>query len=102
VSGLIKKKAALKKLGEVKILKTSFVDVQQGDGICIETPIGRKILIDGGDNALFARYLAQRYVGCWRDDPLIIDAILVTHGGADHFAGLSEIWKCESHSQARK
>jgi beta-lactamase superfamily II metal-dependent hydrolase len=102
VSGLIKKKAALKKHGDIKVLKTSFVDVQQGDGICIETPLGRKILIDGGDNALFARYLAQRYVGSSKDDPLIIDAIVVTHGDADHFAGLSEIWKSESHSQARK
>src|SRR5215207_2171902 len=102
VSGLIKKKATLKKQGEIKVLKTSFVDVQQGDGISIETPLGRKILIDGGDNALFARYLAQRYVGSSKDDPLTIDAIVVTHGDADHFAGLTEIWKSESHPKPRK
>jgi len=40
------------------VLKVNFVDVQQGDGAVIETPDGKIILIDGGDNQLFARYLA--------------------------------------------
>lgn len=103
VYGLVKKKkVTLKEDGEIKILKTSFVDVQQGDGICIESPQGLKILIDGGDNALFARYLAQRYRNSSKDDPVIIDAIVVTHGDADHFAGLTEIWKSENNRKERK
>src|SRR5262245_31481217 len=36
-----------------KILKIDFVDVQQGDGSVIETPKGKVITIDGGDNQLF-------------------------------------------------
>ena len=44
-----------------QVLKVNFVDVQQGDGAVIETPDGKIILVDGGDNQLFARYLAARY-----------------------------------------
>ena len=33
-----------------RVLRVNFVDVQQGDGAVIETPDGKVILIDGGDN----------------------------------------------------
>lgn len=46
-----------------KVLKVNFVDVQQGDGSVIESPDGKIILVDGGDNQLFARYLAARFRG---------------------------------------
>ena len=46
-----------------RVLKVNFVDVQQGDGSVIETPDGKVILVDGGDNQLFARYLAARFTG---------------------------------------
>src|SRR5687768_7656963 len=46
-----------------RVLKVNFVDVQQGDGSVIEAPDGKVILVDGGDNQLFARYLAGRYRG---------------------------------------
>jgi beta-lactamase superfamily II metal-dependent hydrolase len=96
-TGLIKKNTKLLYPEEIRILKVSFVDVQQGDGTVIETPNGHLILIDGGDNTLFARYLAQRFVGSSIKKPLEIDAIVVTHGDADHFAGLTEIYKSEKH-----
>lgn len=102
VSGLIKKSAALKNVGEIKILSTAFVDVQQGDGTVIETPSGRKMLIDGGDNPLFSRYLAQRYIGHSKNNPLTVDAVVVTHGDADHFAGLTEIFESQKHPKSRK
>ena len=101
-SGLIKKKTKLLYPEEIRILKVSFVDVQQGDGTIIETPNGHLILIDGGDNALFARYLAQKFVGSSIEKPLEIDAIVITHGDADHFAGLTEIYKSEIHGTKRK
>src|SRR5690242_3582809 len=44
-----------------RVLRINFVDVQQGDGSVIETAKGKVILIDGGDNQLFARYLAARF-----------------------------------------
>jgi hypothetical protein len=46
---------------ENRVLKVNFVDVQQGDGAVIESPDGKIILVDGGDNQLFARYLAARF-----------------------------------------
>ena len=73
-----------------KILKVDFVGVQQGDDAVIETPTGKVMLIDGGDNQMFARYLASRFRRTTAKRPKEIDCILVSHGDADHFAGLTE------------
>lgn len=85
-----------------RVLKVNFVDVQQGDGAVIETHDGRVILVDGGDNQLFARYLAARFTGTSEARPKQIECILVTHGDADHFAGLAEIVKSETNKDPRK
>ena len=85
-----------------RILKIDFVDVQQGDGTVIETPKGTVMLIDGGDNPMFARYLASRFRGTTRKRPKAIDCILVSHGDADHFAGLTEIQRSETNSTSYK
>lgn len=79
-----------------EILKIDFVDVQQGDGSVIETPDGKVIIIDGGDTRMFARYLANRFRGSSDTKPKEIDCILVTHGDADHFLGLTEIHNSET------
>jgi beta-lactamase superfamily II metal-dependent hydrolase len=81
---------------ESRVLKVDFVDVQQGDGAVIETPGGKIVLIDGGDNQLFARYLAARYRNTTEERPLTVDCVLVTHGDADHFLGLTEIHRSEN------
>jgi beta-lactamase superfamily II metal-dependent hydrolase len=80
-----------------KILKVDFVDVQQGDGAVIETPSGKVMLVDGGDNQMFARYLASRFRGTTPKRPKEIDCILVSHGDADHFAGLTQIHNSETN-----
>ena len=85
-----------------KVLKVNFVDVQQGDGSVIESPAGKTILVDGGDNQLFARYLAGRFRGTTPTKPKRIDLILVTHGDADHFLGLPEIQKSETNKTKLK
>jgi hypothetical protein len=66
-----------------------MIDVQQGDGMVLETPPDenhqtRIMLIDGGDNKLFARHVAARYLHrrSSPDNPLEIDLILITHGDA--------------------
>ena len=87
---------------ESKVLKVNFVDVQQGDGTVIQTPGGKLILVDGGDNQLFARYLAGRFRGTSVEHPREVDCILVTHGDADHFLGLTEIHASESNRNKRK
>jgi beta-lactamase superfamily II metal-dependent hydrolase len=85
-----------------KVLKVNFVDVQQGDGCIIETPGGRVVLVDGGDNQMFARYLAARFRETTAQQPKNIDAIVVTHGDADHFAGLTEIHVSEKNENPKK
>jgi beta-lactamase superfamily II metal-dependent hydrolase len=84
------------------VLKVNVADVQQGDGAVIEAPDGKVILVDGGDNQMFARYLAGRFRGTTAANPREIDCILVTHGDADHFAGLPEIFKSETNKEKRK
>jgi beta-lactamase superfamily II metal-dependent hydrolase len=82
-----------------RILKVDFVDVQQGDGSVIITPNNHVIVVDGGSNQMFARYLANRlnrFEQTSADRPREIDCILVTHGDADHFAGLVKIFESET------
>lgn len=72
-------------------MKVNFVDAQQGDGSVIETPDRNVILVDGGDNQMFARYLAGRFRDTSLQNPKDIECIIVTHGDADPFSGLTAI-----------
>jgi beta-lactamase superfamily II metal-dependent hydrolase len=88
---------------EKGVLKFSMVDVQQGDGMVLETPPDendqtRLVFIDGGDNKLFARHVAARYQHrkSSKENPLQVDLILITHGDADHFEGLIDIKRSET------
>ena len=99
VEGRIKKSA---KFRTDKLLRLSMIDVQQGDGLILETPGGKLIFIDGGDNQLFARHAAFRFGGTKADKPLIVDLMLVTHGDADHFDGLNELRKSETDTREEK
>ncbi|WP_299624584.1 MBL fold metallo-hydrolase [Pelagibius sp.] len=87
-------------LRDTGVLKFSMVDVQQGDGLIMETPSGKIVLFDGGDNKLFARHLAARFRhrASSPQSPLPIDAMIVTHGDADHFDGLNDIKRSEEES----
>lgn len=88
---------------EKGVLKFSMVDVQQGDGMVLESPPDendqtRLVFIDGGDNKLFARHVAARYRHrlSSKTNPLEVDLILITHGDADHFEGLVDIKRSET------
>jgi beta-lactamase superfamily II metal-dependent hydrolase len=73
-------------------LALAFIDVGQGDACLVTTPSGHSVLVDGGENKLAARYLAARFrdeTSAGRD--VHFDAIVVTHGDADHFDGLSTL-----------
>lgn len=82
------------------ILKFSMVDVQQGDGMIFELPSGKIVIIDAGDNKLFARHFAARFRhrGATKTNPLEVEAIIITHGDADHFDGLNDIKRSETAS----
>lgn len=100
-SGLTGKDLVVER-ADSKVMQVDFVDVQQGDAAVVQTPSGKVVLIDGGDNQLFARYLANRFKRSSADKPREIDAILVTHGDADHFSGLNEIHESETHGTTWK
>jgi beta-lactamase superfamily II metal-dependent hydrolase len=68
-------------------LRVRLVDVGQGDGALVETPKGKKLLVDGGEEGHMGRYLRAAF----RERPLAIDTIVVSHGDADHFAGLTDL-----------
>ncbi len=84
------------------VLKIDLLDLAPGEGAVIETPRGHVVLVDGGETQFFARYLASRYPGTVKANPKDIDAIVVTHGDADHFAGLMEMFKSETNINASK
>ncbi len=82
-------------LREAPLFRFSMIDVQQGDGMVMETPAGKIVLLDGGENEMFARHLAARYARTSAAKPLLLDGIIVSHGDADHFAGLTKIRESE-------
>lgn len=67
-------------------LKVRFLDVGQGDGAIVESPSGKRLIIDGGEEGHLRNYLRASSVA-----PLPLEAVLVTHGDADHFAGLTKV-----------
>jgi ribonuclease BN (tRNA processing enzyme) len=71
------------------LLEVLFVDVQQGDAAIIRTPDRQLLLVDGGEHAMIARALKSLFPsGGDPNTPLDIDALVITHGDADHFKGL--------------
>jgi beta-lactamase superfamily II metal-dependent hydrolase len=73
------------------LLKVRFIDVGQGDGAIVETPGGQIILIDGGEEEHMRRYINVAFSHILKSKPLPCAAIVVTHGDADHFAGLTHV-----------
>ncbi len=55
-------------LRESGLLRLAMVDVQQGDGLILQTPDDKIIFIDGGDNKLFARFVAAAFPGQQRGE----------------------------------
>ena len=87
-AGLLPKKTTYR---DDPVLKVRFVDIGQGDGALVETPKGQILFIDGGEEEHMRRYIRVAYSHVLRTKPLDCAAIIVTHGDADHFAGLTEL-----------
>ncbi len=73
------------------VLKVRFIDIGQGDGAIVETPGGQILFIDGGEEEHMRRYIQQAYSHVLKSKSLHCSAIIVTHGDADHFAGLTHL-----------
>jgi beta-lactamase superfamily II metal-dependent hydrolase len=75
---------------ESTVLKVRFIDVGQGDGAIFETPQRQLVVIDGGENTNLVRYTSVALHRLLKNsEPASFDAVVVTHGDADHFAGLT-------------
>jgi len=66
-------------------LHITFFDVGQGDAILIETPAGRRILVDGGAFPTLLNDHLGRQIPFWNRK---IDVVVATHPDGDHIAGL--------------
>jgi competence protein ComEC len=65
-------------------LKVSFLDIGQGDSILIQTPSGKKMIIDGGPSNIVLTRLSDQLSYFDRD----IDVMESTHPDSDHVTGL--------------
>jgi beta-lactamase superfamily II metal-dependent hydrolase len=73
------------------LLKVRFIDVGQGDGAIVESPNGNLVLIDGGEETHMRRYMTAAFSYILQRKSIPCDAIIVSHGDADHFAGLIDV-----------
>ncbi len=70
-------------------LHVAFLDVGQGDAIFIQTPSGRQILVDGGNDPSVLNDRLGRQMPFWDRH---IDIMVATHPDADHVSGLVELY----------
>lgn len=73
-------------LSELTALQVFFVDVGQGDGIYIETPADKHIVIDAGVGFAMTDFLAFRGIQK-------IDWLIQTHPDSDHIGGMDEVFE---------
>jgi competence protein ComEC len=75
-------------------LRLTMFDVGQGESILIETPNGRRLLIDSGGSPfgtsfnIGARVLAP---ALWARGVRRLDTLLITHGDPDHLGGALDV-----------
>ena len=79
--------AAAPYMSDNKQLTVHVLDVGQGDSILIESPTGRRVLIDGGPNGAVLQQRLAEHLPWWSRR---IDIVILTHPSADHIIGLTE------------
>jgi competence protein ComEC len=70
-------------------LHVSFLDVEQGDAILIESPDGRQMLVDGGQYPSLLLSRVGEQLPFWDKR---IDMVVATHPDSDHVAGLADLF----------
>jgi len=66
-------------------LHVYFLDVGQGDAVLVQTPSGRRMLVDGGPDGPTTLAALGRRLPFWTRR---LDVVLATHEDADHTSGL--------------
>ena len=75
-------------------LRLTMFDVGQGESLLLETPGGKRILVDtggapfGGSLDIGARVLAP---ALWARSARALDTVLITHGDPDHIGGALDV-----------
>lgn len=73
---------------EAQHLSVTFLQLTRGESTLIETPSGKRILVDGGRDEDEAASLLQAMIPAWDRH---IDIMLLTHPDADHVGGMKSI-----------
>lgn len=78
---------------EGRKLKVTFIDVGQGSSTLVETPDGRKILIDGGGVVGSTFDIGKNVIApfLWRRGIYRLDEVVLTHAHPDHYLGLQSV-----------
>ena len=84
--------------GNKRVLEIYFLDVGQGDGILVQTPDDRRILIDGGRDGKAHNYLKWKYNLRNQEKPVDFHSMIVTHPDEDHMYGFVPILEDEKIS----
>ena len=79
------------RVGQLRWMEVTMLDVGQGDSIFIRTPEGITCLMDGGSSDI-------KQIGKYRIEPFLkcrgvgkLDYVFVSHGDADHVNGIEEM-----------
>lgn len=78
-------------LSRQRHLEIFFIDVNKGDGILIQTPDDRRILVDAGQSDDTLAFIRNKYRLDAPDNYIDFDAVVATHSDADHSQGLLNI-----------
>ncbi|MDH5326360.1 MAG: hypothetical protein OEZ68_11535 [Gammaproteobacteria bacterium] len=82
-----------KHVRSTSVFKIFFLDVGQGDGAIIESPLGI-ILLDGGPSDKYHHFMKHRYKRLIQEHGSInIQAMVMSHPDWDHFNGLTPVLK---------
>ncbi len=89
---------ATDRLTEDALMSIYFIDVGQGDGILVNTPDGRHLLVDGGlerakqhtgKNA--ADFVDWKFYRDYGDYRIRLDSLMASHSDNDHYGGLHDL-----------